>query len=112
MATAIFETNQVILSAMAGSTYAAPYLGRIKGDSFAVLNDMLDIISIYGYQLKIIAAAIKSKEHILNVAKSGSQAITIPENAFLEFICDLPETTQSLDQFDKDWGASGKSLNN
>jgi len=110
MATAIFEANQVLLSAMAGASYAAPYLGRIPGDNFQVLKDMLDIIKIYQYPLKLIVAAIRNKEQIIRTAKLGAHAITIPASPFNEFIGNLPETIQSLNQFDKDWLASGKSL--
>src|SRR5579863_2367346 len=52
MATAIFEANQVLLSAMAGATYAAPYLAKIPGDNFQVIKDMLDVIEKYRYPLK------------------------------------------------------------
>ncbi len=110
MATAIFEANQVLLSAMAGAAYAAPYLGRIPGDNFQVLKDMLDIIKIYNYPLKLIVAAIRNKEQIIRTAKLGAHAITIAASPFNEFIGNLPETIQSLNQFDKDWLASGKSL--
>lgn len=111
MATAIFEVSQVLLSAMAGSTYAAPYFGRIPTDNYAILQDMLDIIKIYKYPLKIIAAAIKNKEQIVNVAKLGTHAVTIPVEPFKEFIGDLSSTTESLIQFAKNWSESGKSLN-
>ena len=110
MATAIFETRQVLLSAMAGATYAAPYFGRIEGDNYAVLTDMLDIIDIYKYPLKLIVAAIKNKEQVVKVAKSGAHAITIPSDPFCAFISDLHLTTESLDQFTLDWQTSGKSL--
>lgn len=111
MATAIFETRQVLLSAFAGATYAAPYFGRIKSDNYAVLSDMLDVIDSNNYPLKIIAAAIQNKEQIVNIAKLGSHAITIPSAPFLEFIDDLDLTTESLNQFANNWNNSGKSLN-
>jgi len=110
MATAIFEADQVLLSAMAGATYAAPYLARIPGDNFQVIKDMLDVIEIYRYPLKLIVAAIRNKEHIIRTAKLGAHAITIPSDPFKEFIGDLPETMQSINQFEKDWLSSGKSL--
>jgi len=111
MATAIFETSQILLGAMAGATYAAPYLGKIKGDNFAVLQDMLDIIKVNNYPLKLIVAAIKNKEQIVHATKLGAQAITIPADPFREFMANLNETTDSLMQFDRDWMDSGKSLN-
>lgn len=110
MATAIYEANQVLLSAMAGANYAAPYLGRIPGNSFLVLKDMLDVMALHKYPLKIIVAAIKSKAQIMQSAKLGAHAITIPGNVFHEFIGNLTETIQSINQFDQDWGSSGKSL--
>ena len=60
MATAIFEARQVLLSALAGANYAAPYLGRISGDSFKVMEDMAKIINIYRFPLKLIMAAIRT----------------------------------------------------
>ncbi len=111
MATAVFEPRQVLLSAMAGATYAAPYFGRIVGDNYAVLNDMLSLVKTYNYPLKLIVAAIRNKDQIVNIAQSGAHAITVPADPFHDFISDLNLTTESLDNFAKDWDASGKSLN-
>ncbi len=110
MATAIFEARQVLLSALAGANYAAPYLGRISGDSFKVMEDMTKIINIYRFPLKLIIAAIRTTEQVIRCACYGAHAITIPAKVFNEFVNNSAETSASLNNFAREWQESGKSL--
>ncbi len=111
LATAIFETSQVYLSMLAGAQYAAPYLGRIEDvvpDISDVINSMLSGIKIRNSSLKLMAAAIKSKQHILNCLLQGVHAITLPEPAYKELMEDHSLTLKSLASFQKDWATYSK----
>lgn len=74
MATAMFETRQVLLSIIAGANYAPPHLSRISGDQFNKINQMLEVICINNLPLKLIVTAIKNVDQILSSAKFGTYA--------------------------------------
>lgn len=113
MATAIFESSQVFLSAKAGAKYAAPYLSKIEditGRSFDVLKEMLQIISQQQYSLKILAASINSVDQVVNCAKLGVQAITLPAMVYQSLLSTYAFTEKSLISFSRDW-SMGKCTN-
>ena len=65
MATAIYESAQVYRSMLAGAKYAAPYFGKIgeiNPQPLAEISTMLDMITTYNSDLKLIAAAITTKK--------------------------------------------------
>lgn len=110
MATAIFESRQLFLAAIVGAKYAAPYVGRIEettGQSQEVLLEMMQIILQQKYELKILAAAINSTDQLINCAKLGIHAITLPSLVYKSLLATHPLTDSSLSSFDKDW-RSGK----
>lgn len=106
MATAIYEPSQVLLSSIAGATYAAPYIGRIEeigGNHIPVLLEMMEIVKRQKNNLKIIAAAIRSKQQILDCSRLGVSALTVAPNVYQEFLKDNTDTLSSLEAFEQDW---------
>lgn len=106
LATAIFEPSQVYLAALARAQYAAPYVGRITaniGNYVDAITDMLQIIQQQNFAIKLMAAAISSKEQIITCAKLGIPAITLPKNTYDDLLSTHPLTEQSLQKFKLDW---------
>lgn len=106
LATAIFEPSQVLAAILAGATYAAPYLARINPNidqAYLILQAMLDIVRVQQAPIKIMAAAIQHKSHIVACAKLGVPAMTVPALPYQEFMDIHPETQQSLIRFKADW---------
>jgi TalC/MipB family fructose-6-phosphate aldolase len=107
MATAIFESNQLLLAAMAGAEYAAPYLSHIEnikpGHAMEVIQEMLQIVSKQQYSIKLIAAAINSVDQISQCARLGVPAITLPGDEYQAFVAANPRTIESIDKFDSAW---------
>jgi transaldolase len=56
---------------------------------------MMNIIKINGYSIKIMGAAIRDIDYIINSLKLGIQAITLPQSAIEALLSDIPQT---LDQ--------------
>ncbi len=112
MATAVFESSQVYLSMLAGAKYVAPYFGRISevsAEPLAEIDTMLHIIDTYNSDLKLIAAAITTKQEIIDCLSLGAHAITLPDLAFQLLSSDHPNTTLSLAGFQQDWAARDPS---
>ncbi len=106
LATAIFEPRQLLLAAMAGARYAAPYMSRIEEatqQSLEILSNMMKMIFQQSYPLKIMAAAIKSAEEVTAYSRLGVPAITVPVPVYEAFTQASPRTESSLDSFEKAW---------
>lgn len=79
--TLCFSPIQALLAAKAGATYVSPFLGRLddKGEnSTQLLVDIRTIYREYGLTTYILAASIRSVDHLVQAAKLGCDAATIP----------------------------------
>ncbi len=107
LATAVFETKQLIFSALAGASYIAPYFNRIEnasgGHALKVLKEMQEIIHVQRYQIKIMAAAIHSSKQLCDCAQLGVGAITIPVPVYQEMMQSSSHVEDSLKKFKEDW---------
>lgn len=105
--TLIFSVSQGLMAMKAGATYISPFMGRIDdmGESGAKLvSELRDVIDIYGYDSKIIAASIRHIGHLEEAALAGAHIATIPGNLF-EKLWSHPLTYAGIESFKKDWEA-------
>ena len=106
MATAVFDTNQVLLAARAGASYIAPYFSSIcelDMSGFDQFHTMIKLLKTYRYNTKVIAASLKSAEQVRQCLELGADAVTLNKEVFLSFAGDHEETLKRLDRFSKDW---------
>ena len=104
--TLIFSLNQSILAAKAGATYISPFIGRCEDNDI----DGIDLISSIKRVFKlnsitttnILAASIRSIDHVNDSYKAGADIVTLPPKIFEEMYKHVL-TDQGLAQFDKDW---------
>lgn len=105
--TLIFSVSQGLMAMKAGATYISPFMGRIDdmGESGAKLvNELRDVIDIYGYDSQIIAASIRHIGHLEEAALAGAHIATIPGTLF-EKLWSHPLTDAGIESFKKDWEA-------
>jgi fructose-6-phosphate aldolase 2 len=105
LATAVFTPMQALLAARAGADWVAPYVNRIDnitGDGVGVIAAIRDIFDQGGIDTKIVAASFKNAQQVLECAKLGAEAVTVPAD-ILEKLLEHLMTDWSMDQFDKDW---------
>ena len=79
--TLIFSAGQAILAAKAGATYISPFLGRIDDsgwDGMQLIHQISEIFAIQGYKTEILAASIRSANHIIQAAQAGAHVCTCP----------------------------------
>ena len=79
--TLIFSAGQAILAAKAGAAYVSPFIGRIDDsgwDGMALIEQIAQIFSIQGYRTEILAASIRSPNHIIRAAEAGAHVCTCP----------------------------------
>jgi transaldolase len=110
MATAIFEPSQILLSALAGARYAAPYFGRLQTEPLKIIECMTNILKINNFPTKLIVAALRNKQQVLDISTLGVDAITIPASVYSEIIMDNLDTLNSVAKFEQDWFSHHKVL--
>ncbi|MDP9249111.1 MAG: fructose-6-phosphate aldolase [bacterium] len=99
--TLVFSAGQAILSARAGASYVSPFLGRlddIGGDGVALVEQIVKIFKIYGYQTQVLAASIRSPLHIIKCAEVGADVVTSPLASILGLL-KHPLTDAGLEKF-------------
>jgi transaldolase len=84
--TLIFSAGQAILAAKAGATYVSPFVGRIDDsgwDGMQLIQQLSNIFSVQNYKTEILAASIRSVNHIITAAEMGAHVCTCPLDSIL-----------------------------
>ncbi len=74
-----------------------------------LIQDIRVIYDNYDFNTQILAASIRSPNHVSDAALAGSDVATIPP-AVLKKLADHPLTDKGLAAFVKDWEATGHSI--
>ncbi|AFL50444.1 transaldolase [Sinorhizobium fredii] len=110
--TLCFSANQALLAAKAGATYISPFVGRlddINTDGMELIRDIRQIYDNYNFETQILAASIRSANHVKDAALAGADVATIPANV-IKGLANHVLTDKGLEQFTKDWAATGQSI--
>lgn len=97
-ATTVFQPRQVLLAALAGAHYIAPYLGRIE-ESGVILEELLPIMRQLAAKSSLLAAGIRSLDHLFLCASQKLPAVTIPPSVFEALLAPDPLTEKALQAF-------------
>jgi transaldolase len=103
--TLCFSSTQAILAARAGATYVSPFLGRvddIANDGIALLAEICEIFRIQGYETEVLAASLRSPQHVAQAAMAGADIATLPAKVFHQMV-KHPLTDLGLERFLADW---------
>ncbi|MBP3572703.1 MAG: fructose-6-phosphate aldolase [Clostridia bacterium] len=103
--TLIFSTAQALLAAKAGATYVSPFVGRLDDigyEGIELVEDIVKIFRLYGIKTEIISASIRSSNHVIEVARVGSDIATIPYKV-IESMIKHPMTDNGIQRFLADW---------
>lgn len=110
--TLCFSPNQALLAAKVGATYISPFIGRLDDitlDGMELIQDIRDIYDNYGYETEVLAASIRSANHVKECALVGADVITAPPTV-IKSLASHPLTDKGLDAFMKDWKKTGQSI--
>ncbi len=111
--TLCFNANQALLAAKAGATYISPFIGRLDDLALDGMDLIAEIRTIYdnyeALNTKILAASIRSANHVKQAAMIGADVSTIPP-AVLKGLAKHMLTDKGLDAFLADWAKSGQSI--
>ena len=110
--TLCFSTNQAILAAKAGATFISPFIGRLDDinlDGMDLIADIRQVYDNYGFETEILAASIRTVNHITDSARIGADVITAPP-AVIKKLADHPLTDKGLETFLADWAKTGQKI--
>ncbi|WP_320052585.1 fructose-6-phosphate aldolase [uncultured Acetobacteroides sp.] len=99
--TLIFSVGQALLAAKAGATYVSPFVGRLDdicSDGVELVGKIVEMFNIYGYATEVLAASIRSSQHIIDCVEVGADVATCPLSAILGLL-KHPLTDSGLAQF-------------
>lgn len=105
--TLCFTVPQAIMAARSGARYISPFVGRfddISEDGIEHLANTIAAVGNYdfGHEVEIIAASIRSADHVTQAALLGADIATVPYR-ILEQCVKHPLTDRGLDSFLADW---------
>jgi transaldolase len=107
--TLCFSANQALLAAKAGATFISPFIGRLDDiniDGIELIEDIRTIYDNYGFETEILAASIRSVNHVLDCARIGADVITAPP-AVIKSLIAHPLTDKGLATFLADIESAG-----
>ncbi|MEN8658170.1 fructose-6-phosphate aldolase [Marivita sp.] len=106
--TLCFSANQALLAAKAGATFISPFIGRLDDlnmDGLDLIADIREIYDNFGFETNILAASIRTANHMSECAKIGADVATAPP-AVIKAMANHVLTDKGLDQFIKDAAAA------
>ncbi|MBP0615977.1 fructose-6-phosphate aldolase [Jiella mangrovi] len=110
--TLCFSAVQALLAAKAGATFISPFIGRLDDiniDGMELIADIRRIYDNYGFDTEILAASIRTMNHVREAALIGADVATVPP-ATLKGLVKHPLTDKGLEQFLADWKATGQTI--
>lgn len=111
--TLCFSSAQAILAAKAGATYISPFIGRLDDIGERGVDLISDIKNIYKnypqFKTNVLAASIRSVDHIIECAKLGADIATIPPKVLWEMY-EHELTKKGIEKFTEDWNKTGDSI--
>jgi transaldolase len=110
--TLCFSGNQALLAAKAGATFISPFIGRLDDinlDGIILLEEIRTIYDNYEIETEILAASIRTPNHLTQSALAGADIATIPPSIFRSLI-KHPLTDQGLEKFSLDWEKTGQII--
>ena len=110
--TLCFSANQALLAAKAGATFISPFIGRLDDislDGMDLIEEIRTIYDNYAFETEILAASIRSVNHVQMAARIGADVITAPPGV-IKKMAEHPLTDKGLDGFMADWAKTGQKI--
>lgn len=105
--TLVFSAAQALLAAEAGARYVSCFLGRLDDvsvDSGEVLAGIVEALHSGESEAQVLAASIRSPQHVVLAARLGCEVATIPGKVLHQML-EHPLTTAGIERFTSDWDA-------
>lgn len=100
--TLVFTVAQALLAAKAGAAFVCPFVGRLDDAGENGIARLGEIVSAFreggGVATQVLAASIRSPEHVAGAALAGAHAITVPPK-LVDTLASHPLTEAGIARF-------------
>jgi transaldolase len=110
--TLCFNANQALLAAKAGAAFISPFIGRLDDagqDGMELIEEIRHIYDNYDFDTEILAASIRTVNHVKYAALAGADVATVPV-AIMKALVKHPLTDKGIDSFLADWKKTGQKI--
>ncbi len=110
--TLCFSANQALLAAKAGATFISPFIGRLDDinlDGMQLIQDIRQIYDNYHFETNILAASIRTANHIREAALIGADYATAPPSV-IKSLVSHPLTDKGIASFLADWAKAEQKI--
>ena len=110
--TLCFSVNQALIAAKAGATFISPFVGRLDDinlDGLELISDIRTVYDNYGFETQILAASIRTANHLSQCALIGADVVTAPP-AVIKALASHVLTDKGIETFMKDWAKTGQKI--
>lgn len=110
--TLCFNANQALLAAKAGAAFISPFIGRLDDagqDGMELIGEIRRIYDTYDFDTEILAASIRTVNHVKYAALAGADIATVPV-AIMKALVKHPLTDKGIDSFLADWKKTGQNI--
>jgi transaldolase len=110
--TLCFNANQALLAAKAGATFISPFIGRLDDagiDGMELIEEIRTIYDNYDFSTEILAASIRTVNHVKYAAMAGADVATVPPSV-LKTLVKHPLTDKGIELFTADWKKTGQTI--
>jgi transaldolase len=110
--TLCFSAGQALLAAKAGASFISPFVGRLDDaatDGMELIAEIRTIYDNYDFPTEILAASIRTVNHVKQAALIGADVVTAPP-ATLRALVKHPLTDKGLEAFLADWAKTGQKI--
>lgn len=110
--TLCFSATQALLAAKAGASFISPFIGRIDDmgiNGMELIQEIKIIYDNYNFDTEILAASIRTVNHVKEAALIGAHVATVPP-ATLKALVKHPLTDKGLEAFLADWAKTGQKI--
>ena len=110
--TLCFSATQALLAAKAGASFISPFVGRVDDmadDGMEIVSEIRTIYDNYGFKTEILAASIRTVNHVKQAALIGADIATVPAK-IIKALYNHPLTDKGLESFLADWKKTGQTI--
>ncbi len=103
--TLCFSAAQALIAAKAGAYIISPFVGRLDDigqDGMDLIRQIVTIYENYGYPTKILAASLRTTNHVIDSAIAGAHISTMPFKV-MDGLFNHVLTDKGLEQFMEDY---------
>ena len=103
--TLCFSSAQALIAAKAGAYIVSPFVGRLDDmgqDGMELIRQIVRIYENYGYPTRVVAASVRSTNHVIACALAGAHIVTVPFKV-LDALFTHVLTERGLEQFLADY---------